>query len=121
MQDELVVQATSSGDVQPTGKDDILTQALGTPEHGGRVRASSWLASHGDYWGKRPSQHEENIMLKRQLMEMSLFFQKFQQWQHQHAQTIPGFQPMDMSCFTTIARKILIHCFVKTLEINSYV
>ena len=53
-------------------------------------------------------------------MEMSLFFQKFQQWQHQHAQTIPGFQPMDMSCFTTIARKILIHCYVKTVSIRMF-
>lgn len=40
------------GDFTPSGKDDVLTKALGTYEHYGRVRGVGGHVGHKQYFGK---------------------------------------------------------------------
>lgn len=54
MQDDLVHQ-TTQGSYAPHGRDDILTTAIGRPEHPGRVRATGGSWGLRDYFGPPPS------------------------------------------------------------------
>nr|KYP34291.1 hypothetical protein KK1_044774 [Cajanus cajan] len=53
--DEGLVEQTTQGSFVPHGRDDILTTAIGRPEHAGRVRGIGGSWSHRDYFGAPPS------------------------------------------------------------------
>ncbi|KAK9740251.1 hypothetical protein RND81_03G022400 [Saponaria officinalis] len=48
----LLKEQVSQGGFTPNGKDDVLTKALGTKEHYGRVRCVGGLVDHKQYFGK---------------------------------------------------------------------
>ncbi|KAK9714105.1 hypothetical protein RND81_06G071900 [Saponaria officinalis] len=48
----LLKEQVSQGGFTPNGKDDVLTKALGTKEHYGRVRGVGGLVGHKQYFGK---------------------------------------------------------------------
>ena len=62
MQDSLVGE-TEKGTFVPQGRDDILTNAIGTSEHGGRVRGVGRFANLSNYFGRssRPTQNTIDV------------------------------------------------------------
>ncbi|KAK9665982.1 hypothetical protein RND81_14G151100 [Saponaria officinalis] len=57
----LLKEQVSQGDFTPNGKDDVLTKALGTKEHYGRVRGVGGLVGHKQYFGKSSYHRGERL------------------------------------------------------------
>ncbi|KAM6554558.1 hypothetical protein CsatB_023266 [Cannabis sativa] len=58
----------SQGQIQVQGQNDILTQALGTPEHPGRVRAAGFLTRASQLFGRK--KREVSDVVARQAKEI---------------------------------------------------
>ncbi|KAM6595454.1 hypothetical protein CsatA_005981 [Cannabis sativa] len=58
----------SQGKIQVQGQNDILTQALGTPEHPGRVRAAGFLTRASQLFGRK--KREVSDVVARQAKEI---------------------------------------------------
>ncbi|XP_060972651.1 uncharacterized protein LOC133038498 [Cannabis sativa] len=58
----------SQGQIQVQGQNDILTQALGTPEHPGRVRATGFLTRASQLFGRK--KREVSDVVARQAKEI---------------------------------------------------
>ena len=63
LQDDLVVQSTQ-GSFIPQGRDDVLTQAIGRPEHPRRVRGTGGFWGLRDYFGAPPRRTVESCSLE---------------------------------------------------------
>ena len=85
------------GSFQPSAKNDILTEALGTPEHGGRLRAASSLSTPTMYQGKRNtvSMEEHNAVCSK-VSQMEKILDGILQWQALVAQTNPNIPKFDI-------------------------
>ncbi|XP_062107931.1 uncharacterized protein LOC133818845 [Humulus lupulus] len=70
---EDVKEKVIRGEITALGRDDILTQALGTPEHPGRVRAGGFTATVSKMFGKKHktmTAREEIARLKAEIEEL---------------------------------------------------
>ncbi|KAK9689680.1 hypothetical protein RND81_09G074800 [Saponaria officinalis] len=57
----LLKEQVSQGGFTPNGKDGVLTKALGTKEHYGRVRGVGGLVGHKQYFGKSSYRRGERL------------------------------------------------------------
>ncbi|XP_045788571.1 uncharacterized protein LOC123910125 [Trifolium pratense] len=65
---EKIVEDSKKGDFVPTGRHDVLTEAIGTPEHGGSVRGVGKKHNITTYWGRsKVSRQRQGIDVKEQL------------------------------------------------------
>ncbi|XP_045810773.1 uncharacterized protein LOC123905192 [Trifolium pratense] len=65
---EKIVEDSKKGDFVPTGRHDVLTEAIGTPEHGGSVRGVGKKHNITTYWGRsKVSRQSQGIDVKEQL------------------------------------------------------
>ncbi|PNX55572.1 hypothetical protein L195_g049201 [Trifolium pratense] len=64
-----LVEETKKGNFVPIGRDDILTSALGTAEHGGQVRGVGRGATFSNYFG-RASRSSSNTNVAEQLSQL---------------------------------------------------
>ncbi|GAU47822.1 hypothetical protein TSUD_188930 [Trifolium subterraneum] len=64
-----LVEKTKKGTFVPKGRDDILTNALGTSEHGGRVHGAGRGATISNFFG-RSSRSTPNINVTEQLSQL---------------------------------------------------
>ena len=96
MQDDLATKQ-SLGLIKPIGNNDILTEALGTPEHSGRLRAASWLSNPTLYWGKRNTvSMEEHKAVCNKVSQMETILMGILQWQEMLVQTNPNIPKLDL-------------------------
>ncbi|XP_045822271.1 uncharacterized protein LOC123915169 [Trifolium pratense] len=65
---EKIVEDSKKGDFVPTRRHDVLTEAIGTPEHGGSVRGVGKKHNITTYWGRsNVSRQSQGIDVKEQL------------------------------------------------------
>ncbi|CAJ2637268.1 unnamed protein product [Trifolium pratense] len=65
---EKIVEDSKKGDFVPTGRHDVLAEAIGTPEHGGSVRGVGKKHNITTYWGRsKVSRQSQGIDVKEQL------------------------------------------------------
>ncbi|CAJ2652575.1 unnamed protein product [Trifolium pratense] len=65
---EKIVEDSKKGDFVPTRRHDVLTEAIGTPEHGGSVRGVGKKHNITTYWGRsKVSRQSQGIDVKEQL------------------------------------------------------
>nr|KYP36190.1 hypothetical protein KK1_042713 [Cajanus cajan] len=74
---EGLVEQTTQGSFVPHGRDDILTTAIGRPEHAGHVRGVGGSWSHRYYFGAPPSRSSTIDSCSQEAMQiMEMHFEE---------------------------------------------
>nr|KYP31020.1 hypothetical protein KK1_049229 [Cajanus cajan] len=83
-----LVEQTTQGSFVPHGRDDILTTAIGRPEHAGRVRGNGGSWSHRDYFGAPPLRSSTVDSCSQEAMQrMEMLFEQKLKNIHSQQQT----------------------------------
>nr|KYP35312.1 hypothetical protein KK1_043655 [Cajanus cajan] len=73
---EGLVELTTQGSFVSHGRDDILTAAIGRPEHAGRVRGVGGSWSHRDFFGARSSRSTVYSCSQEAMQRMEMQFEE---------------------------------------------
>nr|KYP42876.1 hypothetical protein KK1_035690 [Cajanus cajan] len=74
--DKIIIEQTTQGSFVLHGRDDILTTAIGRPEHGGRVRGVGGSWSHRDFFGARSSRSTVDSCSQEAMQRMEMQFEE---------------------------------------------